>query len=198
MSTIEGGMVVTDDAALASQLKMVRSHGWNRSLGEAEQHKLRAEHNVPEFYDRYTFYDLAYNLRPTDIQGFVGLTQLPYLNEMIEKRVANFKALAEVYKNPDFHPIDVTMDVCSNFAFPVLCTSKELQQKYIARCEEAGIELRPIVGGAMTEQPFYTKYVASHPEVPHAKYVHHIGFYVGNNAEMTEEDISTIVNALSR
>lgn len=198
MSTIEGGLVLTDDTELFAMLKMVRSHGWNRNLLPAEQEKLRGTHAVSSFYDRYTFYDLAYNLRPTDVQAFIGLTQLPYIQEMVEKRVENFQILSEVYKNPDFHPITVSMDVCSNFAFPVLCTSKELQEKYVARCEQAGIELRPIVGGSMTEQPFYTKYAPTTRTFPNAKHVHTIGFYIGNNPEMTEEDLRTMVAALSQ
>ncbi|MEI6863769.1 MAG: DegT/DnrJ/EryC1/StrS family aminotransferase [Candidatus Adlerbacteria bacterium] len=197
MSTIEGGMILTDDAELYAMLKMVRAHGWNRNLLPAEQTGLRETHDIPNFYDRYTFYDLAYNLRPTDIQGFIGLTQLPYLDEMIKKRVENFNILSKVYKNPDFHPINVSMDVCSNFAFPVLCTSKEIQGKYVARCEEAGIELRPIVGGSMTEQPFYKKYSSTVHPLPNAKYIHSVGFYIGNNPEMTAEDLRSMVSALS-
>lgn len=197
MSTIEGGMVCTDDPELAAMLKMVRSHGWTRNLSAEEQVVLRERHGVTDFYDRYTFYDLAYNLRPTDIQGFVGLTQLPYLDEMIEKRVQNYARLCAVYDNPDFNPITVSMDVCSNFAFPVLCKSKELQEKYIERCKAAGIEHRPIVGGSMPKQPFHKKYVSEMYDLPEAEYVHDIGFYVGNNADMTEEDIATIIKALS-
>ncbi|MES2006537.1 MAG: DegT/DnrJ/EryC1/StrS family aminotransferase [Patescibacteria group bacterium] len=197
MSTIEGGMVCTDDPELAAMLKMVRSHGWARNLSIEEQVVLRERHGVTDFYDRYTFYDLAYNLRPTDIQGFIGLTQLPYLDEMIEKRIQNYERLSEVYKNPDFSPIKVSMDVCSNFAFPVLCKSKELQEKYIARCIAAGIEHRPIVGGSMPKQPFHKKYVSTIYDLPHAEYVHDIGFYVGNNADMTKEEIDTIIKALS-
>lgn len=198
MSTIEGGLVLTDDAELSAMLKMVRSHGWNRSLTKEEQGALRAQHDIPNFYDRYTFYDLAYNLRPTDIQGFIGLTQLPYVNEMVEKRVSNFKKLSSVYTNSDFHPIEISMDVCSNFAFPILCKTKQLQEKYIAQCEKAEIELRPIVGGSMTEQPFYKKYTLSSHELPNAKLVHSIGFYIGNNPELTEEELTIMVTALSK
>lgn len=197
MSTIEGGMVATDDPELAAMLKMVRSHGWTRNISAEEQAVLREKHGVTDFYDRYTFYDLAYNLRPTDIQGFVGLTQLPYLNEMIEKRIQNYARLSAVYSNPDFIPMNISMDVCSNFAFPVLCKTKELQEKYIERCKAAGIEHRPIVGGSMPKQPFHKKYVSGSYDLPGAEYVHDIGFYVGNNADMTEEDINTIIKALS-
>ncbi|MFZ1619650.1 MAG: DegT/DnrJ/EryC1/StrS aminotransferase family protein, partial [Microgenomates group bacterium] len=64
MSTIEGGAVCTDNEQLASMLRMVRAHGWDRNLNEKSQNKIRSKHNInSSFYSRYTFYDLGYNLR---------------------------------------------------------------------------------------------------------------------------------------
>ena len=71
MSTVEGGAVVTDDNELMTMLHLVRAHGWDRNLTEDKQLFLRVKHNVNStFYSRYTFYDLGYNLRTTEIQGF--------------------------------------------------------------------------------------------------------------------------------
>src|SRR5258708_5249493 len=84
MSTIEGGMICTDDEELATMLQIVRAHGWDRNLAFKEQHKIRSEFKVNStFYSRYTFYDLGYNLRPTEIAGFLGNTQLQYIDEIV-------------------------------------------------------------------------------------------------------------------
>ncbi|HEY1645377.1 MAG TPA: aminotransferase class V-fold PLP-dependent enzyme, partial [Candidatus Saccharimonadales bacterium] len=81
MSTIEGGAVCTNSEQLASMLRIVRAHGWDRNLSEKGQIKLRDKHKVNStFYSRYTFYDLGYNLRPTEINGFIGNTQIKYLD----------------------------------------------------------------------------------------------------------------------
>ena len=108
MSTIEGGMICTDNERLATMLKLVRAHGWDRNLSEARQTKFRTKFNVNStFYSRYTFYDLGYNLRPTEISGFIGNTQIKYIDEIIEKRKENFIRFASVlYQHQDkYYPI---------------------------------------------------------------------------------------------
>ena len=86
MSTVEGGAVVTDSEELDTALQLVRAHGWDRHLTEQKQLKIRLKHGVNEtFYSRYTFYDLGYNFRTTEIQGFLGNTQLRYLDEIVKK-----------------------------------------------------------------------------------------------------------------
>jgi CDP-6-deoxy-D-xylo-4-hexulose-3-dehydrase len=68
LSTMEGGMICTDDDALYEMLVMTRAHGWDRNLPPATQERLRTEHHLDAFYAKYTFFDLAYNGRPTEIQ----------------------------------------------------------------------------------------------------------------------------------
>ncbi|MBI5153344.1 MAG: aminotransferase class V-fold PLP-dependent enzyme, partial [Parcubacteria group bacterium] len=71
LSTIEGGAVCTDDEEIATMLKIVRAHGWGRNLTFAKQNQIRKKFNINSaFYSRYVFYDLGYNLRPTEIHGF--------------------------------------------------------------------------------------------------------------------------------
>ncbi|WP_371079300.1 DegT/DnrJ/EryC1/StrS family aminotransferase, partial [Salmonella enterica] len=74
MSTIEGGMICTDDDELAEMLKIVRANGWDRNLSSKQQLKWRKKYNIQsEFEAKYTFYDLGFNMRPTEITGFLGL-----------------------------------------------------------------------------------------------------------------------------
>lgn len=198
MSTIEGGAVCTNDKQLASMLKKVRAHGWDRNLDDSRRKELMDIHGVEsDFYSRYTFYDLGYNLRPTEINGFLGNTQIKYLDEISKKREDNFLKMTKVihsnsekYHNLKFDHIDLL----SNFAVPVVCKSKESRDDLIKKCS-GKIEVRPIVGGDMTSQPFFKKYIPNHEfEYPNAKFIHEQGIYFGNNPELTEEELTQIKN----
>ncbi len=198
MSTIEGGAVCTDDERLATMLRLVRAHGWDRNLSENRQIKIRSRYKVNStFYSRYTFYDLGYNLRPTEINGFIGNIQVKYLSEIVKKRNENFLKLAiPIYKYTErFYPLRYDhLDFLSNFAVPVICKTQEIRDELVERC--AGkIEIRPIVAGDMIMQPFFSKYMKkfSLPS-PNAKLVHEQGLYFGNNPELTDEEMKTIVD----
>jgi len=152
LSTIEGGMVLTDDGDLDRMLRMVRAHGWDRSISEHDKQKIRKVNNVDPFYDLYTFYDLAYNLRPTELTGFLGNIQLEKADQIIHIRQNNFKIFDEAASNnKDFLLIrGDNMEVVSNFAYPVICTSKNNFLYYREKCINAGLEIRPLVGGGAT------------------------------------------------
>ena len=77
LSTIEGGMACTDDEELATMLRIVRAHGWDRNLPKKEQEKMREAEKTDPFYGSYLFYDLGYNLRPNEINGFWGMLKCP-------------------------------------------------------------------------------------------------------------------------
>lgn len=197
MSTIEGGAVCTDDEEVANMLNLVRAHGWDRNMAEHEQEKIRSKYNVnSSFYSRYTFYDLGYNLRPTEINGFIGNTQIPYLEEIIETRKNTFLEIADaIYSQTDrFYPVRYDhIDLISNFAFPVICKTKEIRDELVEKC--AGkLELRPVVGGDMTKQPFFGKYEdADFPEGSNASMIHEQGLYFGNNPELTDKEKREII-----
>jgi len=193
MSTIEGGAVCTDDPELDMMLRMVRSHGWDRHLKESQRQMLHAKHHIDSFNSKYAFYDLGYNLRPTEIQGFLGNNQLPYLDEIVSKRAKNYSTLQRVYTNPDIYPMTNKLSLLSNFAFPIIARTPELKEWYMRQAAKAGIEIRPIVGGDMTTQPFYKKYSRNKTALPTSRLVHELGLYVGNNPEMTKQELVTIV-----
>lgn len=203
MSTIEGGAVCTDDNDLDTMLQMVRAHGWDRNLTEEKQLKIRTKYNInSSFYSRYTFYDLGYNLRTTEINGFLGNIQLKYLPEIVKKRRDNFLTLAkEIYaKINKYYPIRYNhIDIISNFAFPVICKSRTIRDELVRICENT-IEIRPIVGGYMAVQPFFRKYMKKYLHVlknSNAKLVHEQGLYFGNNPELTKKEIDTIINVFT-
>lgn len=199
MSTIEGGMVCCDDNDLAEMLRIVRANGWDRNLNAAQQAKWRKVYGIEsEFEAKYTFYDLGYNLRPTEITGFLGLYQMQFLDKNISVRQGNYLRLEKIIaQNPDLILLKHDhLRVVSTFAIPIVCKSKELREKYLFEFSGAGIEIRPMIAGNMQRQPFYKKYVAEHYDMPNADFLHDCGFYCGNYPELTETDLQTISSCI--
>lgn len=201
ISTIEGGMVCTNNDDFAEMLRIVRANGWDRNLNPEQQTSLRHKFHInSEFAAKYTFYDLGFNFRPTEITGFLGLFQLQFLKESIIKREKNYKLLEIKSKsNPDFIHLDYShMSRLSNFGYPVVCKTHELREKYIHRFSEAGIETRPMIAGNIQEQPFYGKYVQPHLSLPGTEFIHNCGFYCGNYPELTSNDLQVISKCIER
>lgn len=200
MSTVEGGAVVTGSSTIAEMLHLVRAHGWDRNLSFAKQDKLRKKYNVnSSFYSRYTFYDLGYNLRPTEIAGYLGQIQLPYMNEIIKKRQANYRYLSKIiFKNSEFYPLTTNhLDVHSNFAFPLICRSVSLRDRIVELCNNK-VEIRPVVGGNMLKQPFMRKYSTVSGYCVNAATIHEQGLYFGNNPELTQKELHFLAQLFSR
>jgi CDP-6-deoxy-D-xylo-4-hexulose-3-dehydrase len=192
LSTIEGGMVCTNNKELGTMLKMVRAHGWTRNIDEQEKIKLESEYNISNFNSRYTFYNLAYNLRPTEITGFIGCEQLKYIDLIINIRCENFKLMNEVaHKNNKLIHIKTNNDIVSNFAFPLVFKDTKDFEEYKNKFIQAGVEIRPIICGNILEQPFFKKYIRN-SNCPNASIIHKQGFYIPNNPELTTEELNKL------
>lgn len=201
MSTIEGGMVCTNNEEFAEMLRIIRANGWDRNLKSDQQHKWRKRYNIhSEFDAKYTFYDLGYNFRPTEIIGFLGCYQLQFLRDNIAMREKNYIRLeSDVKKNPDLFVLDHShISLLSSFAFPVLCKAPEIREKYLAQFSGAGVEIRPMIAGNIQRQPFYRKYVSKLYELSGTDKIDQCGFYCGNYPELTETDIQTLCSCLSK
>lgn len=199
MSTIEGGMVATDDDELADMLRIVRANGWDRNLSAVKQLKWRKRFNVPnELQAKYTFYDLGFNFRPTEITGFLGTQQMGFLEENIRIRERNHLQIEKIVEGND-ELIPIRHDHISRlspFALPVLCRDERLKEHYLNQFSGAGIEVRPIIAGNIQNQPFYRRYVAERYDLPGTAFVDRCGFYCGNYPELTESDIDVICSCL--
>lgn len=199
MSTIEGGMICSDDDDLSEMLRIVRANGWDRNLTPEQQVKWRRKFQVEsEFQSKYTFYDLGFNLRPTEITGFLGQYQLQFLDETIRKRQENFlRVEAAIKKNKDLHLLQHShQTTVSTFAFPIVCKDVQRKPEYLERFMSAGIEVRPMIAGNIQKQPFYAKYVTDFYDLPGTDLLHYNGFYCGNYPELTDEDLDTIIGCI--
>jgi CDP-6-deoxy-D-xylo-4-hexulose-3-dehydrase len=201
MSTIEGGMACTDDEELAQMLRIVRANGWDRNLNALQQMTLRKKFNInSEFQAKYTFYDLGYNLRPTEITGFLGLYQLQFLDDNINKRESNYLLIEkQMQQNEDLLILKRDhISKLSTFAIPVICKNNELRNKYLSQFSGAGIEIRPLIAGNMQIQPFYSKYVKEIEHLPNVDFLHNCSFYCGNYPELTTGDLEIIKSSLTQ
>ena len=193
ISTIEGGIVSTDDATLFNILKSIRSHGWDRDMDPSFRNELRSKWEVDEFNSFYTFYYQGFNLRSTDLQAFLGLGQLDKLDNICKERNNNFNKYIQLIDN-SYYQIKVSdSDFVSSFAFPVIHPKRS---KIVAELQQNNIETRPLICGSMGKQPFYVKKYGV-KDLRKITEVDKNGFYLPNHALMTEEEIafvSTIVN----
>lgn len=194
MSTIEGGMISTDDEELYHILLSIRSHGWDRDLPEFKQKELREKYNINDFRALYTFYYPGFNLRATDLQAFIGLSQLNKIDEIVEKRNKNFKLYQDGLKEQTWKVKEPDNSFVSNFAYPIITTNI----KYLVeKLRENNIDCRPLICGSIQEHPFwYEKYSKS--SLPIAENVHLYGLYVPNNHQMTEEEINRIITVINK
>jgi CDP-6-deoxy-D-xylo-4-hexulose-3-dehydrase len=199
MSTIEGGMICTDDEELGEMLRIVRANGWDRNLTAQQQAKWRKRFSIPnEFEAKYAFYDLGFNLRPTEITGFLGLIQLTHLDENIAIRNRNYLRLEKLFlANNDLVTLHRShISLLSPFALPVVCKTPELRNMYLSRFSGAGVEIRPMIAGNMQRQPFYQRYAPAQFDLPGADYIHRNGFYCGNYPELSEIDLELLSSCL--
>jgi len=193
MSTIEGGMVCTDDEELNMIIRSIRCHGWDRDLTPQQRKSLRQQYDVGDFKALYTFYHPGFNMRPTDLQAFLGLKQMERLSDNIFIRDRNFRLYHECnfYENK---PNVSDHSVVSNFAYPIITENVDV---LVQDLKKSFIECRPLVCGSISRQPFwYERY--GKQEMQHADIVNDKGLYVPNNQDMTEEEINRVISVLRK
>ena len=194
MSTIEGGMISTDDEELYHILLSIRSHGWDRDLPKSKQIELREKYNIGDFRSLYTFYYPGFNLRATDLQAFIGLEQLKKLDLIVKNRNLNYQKYHEGIKNNEWKINPPKDSFISNFSYPVITKNiKELVEKLT----ENNVECRPLICGSINEHPFwYERYGKQY--LPISKKVHEYGLYLPNNHQMTVEEIDKVINIVNQ
>lgn len=195
ISTIEGGMVVTDDNELYQIMLSLRSHGWSRDLDPAKKKQLEDIHQIDEFQKLYTFYNAGFNIRSTDLQAKIGQMQLLKLNEIIEVREVNFN----IYKSllSDYFCQSSSTTPLSSFAYGTYVKNRLEVYKYLQKNK---IECRPLICGNISRQPFWKKYKSDSPsdDLPNADFLHDYGLYLPNHHNMSKEDVNRVAQALMK
>lgn len=188
ISTIEGGIVSTDDFELYELLLSIRSHGWDRDLSVETQFKLQQDWDISEFDAMYTFYYSGFNIRSTDLQAYIGLAQIDNLNDWGKRREENFHLYNKLIKN-DFWKVKSKPDCLeSNFAYPIIHPKRD---EIVKTLTANNVEVRPMICGSMGTQPFYVKEFGE-LKLPNVTIIDEYGFYVPNNPKLTREEVSFI------
>jgi len=184
MTTIEGGMVSTNDFKLYEMLRMMRSHGMVRESSQDDTKKEYAK-NYPDLNPDFIFAYPAHNMRSTEINAVLGLSQINRLDKQIYKRRSNFEKFLESIDSKYFKT-DFEVNGNSNYAFTLILNepSFELREKVESCLSEKGIEFRRGLagGGNQLRQPYLRRrFETLAPEsLPNTDYVHHFGWYIGN------------------
>tara|TARA_R110002020_G_scaffold338497_4_gene553834 strand:- start:905 stop:2068 length:1164 start_codon:yes stop_codon:yes gene_type:complete len=194
LSTIEGGMVNTNDPELYNLLLMLRSHGWAKDLDQESYDALINEHGIDDFHKPFAFFVPGFNLRSTDLQAFIGLRQVDKAQWVSENRNRNHLLYAEKLRGyvgfqgwGDNNPVSIS--------FGALARNTEHRREIVNRLVAAGIETRIFSAGNLGRHPFWT---ARYNEfrAPVSDKIHSCGFFVPNYPEMTEDDIDFICSVV--
>jgi dTDP-4-amino-4,6-dideoxygalactose transaminase len=201
MSTIEGGMICTNDPHVYEQVRMLRSHGLVRESDDGEvRESFRAAHQ--DLNPDFIFALAGYNMRNTEIGGILGRTQLQRLDRNVARRTENFHRFLDGI-DPDRYRTDFKLEGSSNYAFNLILRQPdpELTRRVMTRMREAGIEFRrgSAGGGNQLRQPYLRGFIPPnhHLDYPQTEHVHFYGFYIGNHPDLRNDDIHTICTTLN-
>jgi CDP-6-deoxy-D-xylo-4-hexulose-3-dehydrase len=201
MTTIEGGMISTNDDELYDILRILRSHGMVRE-SQSQQTKNYYSSNFSDLNPDFIFAFPSHNMRSTELNGLLGLEQLKRLDENNQLRTRNFKKFLSVI-DPEIFQTDFRIDGNSNYAFTLILNKADLTRRNLveSRLLEAGIVFRRGLsgGGNQLRQPYLRKLagIQAPESVPVADHVHHYAWYVGNYPELTLDQIDHLGSVLT-
>lgn len=196
MSTIEGGMVCTNDPVAYQQIRMLRSHGMVR---EANDEAVRTEWREanPALNPDFIFAFPAYNVRNTEIGAIMGRSQLKRLDANVAQRTRNLHRFLDQI-DPARYQTDFALEGSSNYAFNLIMKAADdaYVQRLMATMRECGIEFRrgSAGGGNQVRQPYLRGIVPKdhHLAFPNTEHVHFYGFYIGNFPDLHDDEIDSI------
>lgn len=202
MTTIEGGMVCTNDERCYEMLRMLRSHGLVREM-DNEQYKRAAAEAAPDLDPEFIFMHPAYNMRPTEINGVLGRSQLKRINDQNARRTANLVNFLNQVDGSKFRT-KYQLHGSSNFAIPIVLQEPdaELMARVLQILRELKVECRrgTAGGGNQLRQPYARELWGKdfHKQFPQAEHVHQFGLYVGNYPSLERSKIDALCEALNR
>ena len=186
----EGGMIVCKNKKDYEILKALRSHGWSRDESVTKKY--------PKLDPRYVFINSGFNLRPTDIQAAIGISQFKKLDKFKRIRSNNRNKIIKSLKKSSkwknqFQFIKVPKDISPSYmVFPILLNSKykNKKEKFINYIESKGLETRPVISGSFINQPSSKLFNLnkSKDKFQGAEEVQKLGFVIGLHTEEINKD----------
>jgi CDP-6-deoxy-D-xylo-4-hexulose-3-dehydrase len=202
MTTVEGGMVCTNDEELYEILRMLRGHGMVReAVSPALKRRYKEQYSDlnPDFIFAYP----AYNVRSTELNAVLGRSQLKRLDERNALRIRNLEVFLGNL-DPAFYRTDFALEGSCNYAFTLVLKKPDpaVRDRLMEAMRRHGVEFRRGTsgGGNQLRQPFVRnrlgeQRLADYPEVEH---VHFFGFYIGNYPELEPAKILQLCELLNR
>ena len=202
MSTIEGGMICTNNKKIYQILRMLRSHGLVR---ESNDQKINYIYNKkykylnPEFIFAYS----GYNVRSTELNAVIGLNQLKSLDKNIKKRNINHSLFIDKIDKNKFQT-NFDLEGSSNYAFNLILKEKNTKffKKLIESMKKNKIEFRrgSAGGGNQLRQPYLQKFIRNKYwlNFPNTEHIHFYGFYLGNYPSLSKSDVIYLCSLLNK
>jgi CDP-4-dehydro-6-deoxyglucose reductase, E1 len=201
LTTIEGGMISTNDSDLYETLRMLRSHGMVRESSSAELRESYAERH-PDLHPDFIFAFPAYNVRSTEINAVMGRSQIKRLNENNKLRSENLILFLENLDPTKYQTDFATAGSC-NYAFTLVLKRPDtvFSSKVMKTLREHGVEYRRGAsgGGNQLRQPYLKRLLgdADLKQFPNVEHVHFYGFYIGNYPGLEREKIRALCSLLN-
>jgi len=201
MSTIEGGMVCTDDPDVYQRVRMFRSHGMTREANDIEFRE-GFQNDYPELNPDFIFAFPAYNTRNNEIGGVLGRSQLKRLDQIIKSRSLNLERFLNQIDSKRYRT-NFKLDGSSNYAFNLILKEPNdtLSKNLQTRMRENGIEFRrgSAGGGNQLRQPYLQSFIPKnyHQQFPEVEHVHFYGYYIGNFPDLRSGEIDEICEIIN-
>ena len=202
MSTIEGGMVCTNDENIYEMIRMLRSHGMTREAISDDVKQKYIDEN-PDLNPDFIFAYPAYNVRGTEIGAVLGRYQLKRLDDNNNKRRKNFELFLKNLDSNKYRT-DFDLEGSCNYAFNLITKNPDpiFRDKLENTMRNAGVEFRrgSSGGGNQLRQPYLKTVIAEnewerYPEIEH---VHFYGYYIGNYPNIDEQKILLLCDLLNK
>ncbi|MFH1476745.1 MAG: DegT/DnrJ/EryC1/StrS family aminotransferase [Verrucomicrobiota bacterium] len=191
MSTIEGGMLCTDDRELYHQLLMLRSHGWLKDLPKNDARRVMRKYHVDPFHAPFTFTIPGFNLRPTEISAHMGAIQLKKLETTIRRRAVNHRIYQQRLAGIVDFAGGIPGDIISSISFCAVAKSSKERRKIVEVLDKRKIDTRIFTAGNLGRHPFWAdRFGAFH--APVADKLYRGGFFLPNNQSLQDADICFI------
>ena len=189
MTTIEGGLIVTNDVELYDLLKSARSHGWVRGSNRQE---LYAQWDNKDFL----FDMLGYNFRSTNLNAAIGLVQLEKLDMFINIRLENHNYFLKRISEFGWKHQKVNFNETSSFSLALLFSNKSKRDFVLRNLILKGVESRLIVAGNLLKQPVFNNKNIKADKTSFADVINDCGIYLPNNQFMTIEKVDYMVDTI--
>jgi CDP-6-deoxy-D-xylo-4-hexulose-3-dehydrase len=199
MSTIEGGMICTNDDRFYQVLRCMRSHGMLRESTDKDfQNEILAKY--PELNKDFVFIAAAHNFRSTELNAILGISQLKRLDENNIKRRENFDYFIQSLDKDKYHT-DLELEGQSNYAFIVILKRGNIKSRDLVEetLKSYGIEFRRGLsgGGSQMKQPYLEGKIENNNSFLNIEHIHHYSWYIGNYPTLEKEKITELVKILN-